>query len=91
MANNNNLQDLLDRRCRRSIAVILGVKEREVDKFLSPEVAAKLRKVIMDQLNEFSSLANDILDSATKDIVFNELYLEKLEAVHRDVKALKDT
>ncbi len=78
----SSLADLLDRRCKRSIAIILGVKEREADFLLPNDVKQKLRKVVIDQLNEFCSLATDILESASDGIVFNELYLQKLDEIH---------
>lgn len=82
---NSSLQELLDRRCKRSIAIILNVKEREADFLLPDEVQRKLRKVIIDQINEFCSLATDILESASRGVVFNELWLEKLEEIHSAV------
>jgi hypothetical protein len=82
---NSSLQELLDKRCKRSIAIILGVKEREADFMLPDDVQRKLRKVIIDQLNDFCSLATDILESASQGVVFNDLWLQKLDAIHEAV------
>lgn len=82
---NSSLEELLDRRCKRSIAIILGVKEREADFLLPDDVQRKLRKVIIDQLNDFCALATDIVESASRGIVFNELYLKKIDEIHDSV------
>jgi hypothetical protein len=82
--------ELLAKRRDRAIAIILGVKERECDRSLSPAVQAKLRKVILDQLNEFYDLALDLLRSLDRDdMVLNEFYLEKIAALHTDVGEMR--
>jgi hypothetical protein len=78
-------RDLLDKRCRRAIAVVLSLKESEVDKYLPPEVQQRLRKVILDQFNDLSALATDLLDSLERDSVVNELWLERIEQIHAAV------
>ena len=78
----SGLQQLLERRTRRAIAVILSVKEREADPFLPDENRAVLRKVILDQLNDLCAIAGDILESASQDLVYNDLYLAKLDEIH---------
>lgn len=77
-------QDALQRRRDRAIAIVLGIKEREVDSYLPPQVSAKLRKVILDQFNDFYEVARDL----APDSVTNDLYLQKLEEVHEDVRRL---
>ncbi len=78
-----NGAELIDKRCRRSIAMILGVKEREVDRFLPPEVQVKLRKVVIDTLNDFATMAIDVLEcSCHDDTVINELWMNKLAEIH---------
>jgi hypothetical protein len=69
---------LLARRRDRAIAIILGVKERECDPYLPEEASRKLRKVVLDQFNEFSALVEDIADSG---VVLNQEYLAKLDAL----------
>ncbi len=78
------MADLLKRRKDRSLAIILGVKERECDKDLSAMSSQKLRKVILDQVNEFYSLAVDLLESFddNSEVVLNEHYLEKLDQMY---------
>ena len=82
---NSSLQELLEKRCKRSIAITLSLKEREVDFFLPYEVQQKFRKVIIDQFNEFSSLATDILESASRGVVFNQIWLDKIDEIHEAV------
>jgi hypothetical protein len=80
------IADLVARRRDRAIAVLLGIKEREVDKYLPPEAQALLRKAILDQLNDFHSLVMDVMRSLdTGDVGLNELYLDKLTEIHEAV------
>lgn len=82
------LRDLLEKRRNRAIAVILGVKERECDGQLNAPSSQKLRKVVLDQLNEFHDLVVDLLDSLDNgDVVLNEVYLRKIDDVHAVVVA----
>lgn len=69
---------LLSRRRDRAIAIILGVKERECDFYLPEDVSRTLRKVILDQFNDFAMLAEDI---ASSNVVLNQRYLEKLDSI----------
>lgn len=69
---------ILSRRRDRAIAIILGVKERECDFYLPEDVSRTLRKVILDQFNDFALLAEDIANS---NVVLNQRYLEKLDSI----------
>lgn len=69
---------LLHRRRDRAIAIILGVKERECDFYLPDEVSRSLRKVILDQFNDFATIAEDL---ASSNVVLNQRYLEKLDSI----------
>ena len=74
--------DILKRRRDRAIAIILSVKEREVDPHLKNAQASRaLRKVILDQLNDFYALAVDVAASADADTFeFNpEVWLPRIE------------
>lgn len=79
------LADVLARRRDRSIAIMLGLKERECDKFMPPEASAKLRKVILDQLNEYHDFVMDVCKSLDNndDVILNELYLDKIDAIYQ--------
>ena len=77
------LSELLERRRNKVIAIILSVKERECDQHLPAEASAKLRKVVLDQLNEWHSLVLDVVASIdTGEAVVNEEYLKKLDEIH---------
>jgi hypothetical protein len=80
------LLDLLAKRRDRAIGVVLRVKEREVDAQLSATQSHKLRKVILDQFNEFHDLVVDVLGSVDDgEAVLNEEYLAKLDQMHQRV------
>lgn len=84
------LADLLKRRRDRAIAIVLTIKERDCDSHLPPEVRKKLRKVVLDQFNEFYDLVLDLMSSLDSgDVVLNEAYLSKLDCVHRDVNEIR--
>lgn len=76
--------DILSRRRDRAIAIVLGVKEREADRHLPPEAQRKLRKVVLDQFNDLTDLARDLLQSYADSVpvVMNEVYLERLDQIY---------
>lgn len=78
------MNDVLSRRRDRCIAIILGVKERECDSALTPHASAKLRKVILDQLNEYHDFVMDVCKSldTNDEVVLNEYYLDKIDEIH---------
>lgn len=80
----SGIRELLERRRNRAIAIVLGVKERECDMSLSAAASQKMRKVILDQMNDFCDLACDVLESLSADsgVVLNEHYLEKIDEIH---------
>ncbi len=76
------LSDILAKRRDRAIAIILGVKERECDKSLSPASSSKLRKVVLDQLNDYHDLCADLIRSLdSDDVVLNEVFVERLDQI----------
>jgi hypothetical protein len=61
-------EDILRKRRDRAIAIILGLKEREVDPLLLQEpggsrASAMMRKVVLDQINDFYDMALDVASS----------------------------
>lgn len=83
MAASNVLPDMLGKRRDRAISIILGVKERECDPFLTREQSQKLRKVVLDQINDLVDFALDVYHSQdTGDVILNDHYLEKLDKVY---------
>lgn len=74
--------EILRKRRDRAIAIILSVKEREVDPVLKNRQASHaLRKVVLDQLNDFYTLAVDVAASSDVDTYeFNpEVWLPRIE------------
>lgn len=84
------INDILGRRRDRTIAALLGVKEREADPHLPLEVRTALRKVILDQINDYHSFVVDVLRSLdTGEIIVNELYLQKMDELHREIGVVR--
>lgn len=77
------MERLLARRRDRAIAIILSFKERECDPYLPDEASRKLRKVILDQFNDFATLVNDVADTG---VILNQEYLEKLDAIFDSIE-----
>jgi hypothetical protein len=92
-------EEILKKRRDRAIAIILSVKEREVDPKLpnGPEgrrASDALRKVILDQVNGFYDLARDIASSSeVETFEFNpEIWTRRIEGrlddIHHAVASL---
>jgi hypothetical protein len=82
----DGLAELLAKRRQRCMAIVLTVKEDEVDTYLPPEVSRKLRKVVLDQFNDLYTFAVDLIGS---DPVVNDAYLAKFEQISRDVQVVR--
>jgi hypothetical protein len=75
-----NAEEFLRRRKDRTCAIILTTVDREVTDRDSRE---HVRKVILDQINDFYNAIVDVvnsMDSGT--VVLNELWLAKLDEIH---------
>ena len=84
------LGDILAKRRDRAIAIILGIKERECDRYLSAEAKGKLRKVVLDQLNDFHDLCMDLIRSLDNDeVVLNEVFVNRLDDIHASLGRLE--
>lgn len=75
----SNVNSLIEKRKNRAIAIILSMKDRECDPYLSDDAQYKMRKVILDQINELFEYTTDIIDALTsgQEIAVNEYYLER--------------
>ena len=81
--NSSALIEMLCRRRDRAISIVLTAKERECDQHISREASFRLRKVILDQMNELVDFAMDVCNSLdTGEVVLNEDYLRKLDEMH---------
>lgn len=83
----NPTQEILNKRKNRGIAIILSYKEKECDQYLPEEQSTALRKVVLDVLNDFSDFCADLIP---RDVVWNELYLEKLDSLHERLTELQE-
>lgn len=76
---NEAIKSLLNRRKNRMIATILGAKEDYCDDFVPLDNAEQLRKVILDQINDYCELCTDLLKSIDSDsVIVNEEFLDTL-------------
>lgn len=75
--------DLIERRGRRTIATILGFKDRYLDEFLPEEVGEDFRELVLDQVNDLIHLAVDCLKAETGEQ--NDIYLTLLQEIRDSV------
>lgn len=85
-------EDILKKRRDRTIAIVLGVKEREVDPLLNhvpggDRASHAMRKVILDQVNDFYDMALDVASSSGADkFEFNpDVWSKRIEGQLRDM------
>lgn len=78
--------EILKKRRDRACAIILGVKERELDPILKDapggdKASKAMRKAVLDQVNDFYDLALDIVNSSeAKDFEFNaDVWMRRIE------------
>ncbi len=86
----DSVRDLLTRRKNRAAAIILGMKDDECDYYLPEETSKKLRKVVLDQMNDFYDVCVDVIESLDGSYIINDLWLEKLDQIHDDLMDLKE-
>jgi hypothetical protein len=88
IAMNTTLVELLNKRRDRALAIILRTKEQETDRYVPMDQSMRLRKVILDQVNAFADFATDVLtsfESGQSEVVLNDLWLDKLDAIYEAV------
>lgn len=86
-------KEILKKRKDRSIAIILNVKEKEVDPLLGLEGGGErasrlMRKVILDQFNDFYDMAIDVVESGEANkFEFNaEVWMAKIEGQFQSIQ-----
>lgn len=88
---NAKLHAMVSRQRDRAIAIILDYKERDCDRHLPPDVQRRLRKVVLDQLNDFTGFCIDLLDSVdTGGAILNEHFLQLLTEIHEAIALDED-
>lgn len=68
-------RELIGKRRDRAIAIILGFKEDNCDEYLPDDIKERLRKVILDQINDVCNFSIDVAEEKT---VINEEFLKRL-------------
>lgn len=79
---NDAVSDMIAKRRDRAIATILRVKETECDQFLPVDASKRLRKVVLDEMNDFHVMVTDLFSSFDNGVVMNDLWLQKIEELH---------
>lgn len=79
---------IINKRSNRAIATILGVKERECDPYLDAAAKERLRKTVLDQVNELADLAVDCVRSITPEGIGNEHYMATLVEIHKGMEIM---
>ena len=69
----------------RTLAVILRYKDDFADVHLPDNVSARLRQIILEEVNRFYDAAQNLVDDAQPGYVLNELYFEKIQEIHAAV------
>lgn len=78
------IKKILEKRRDRVIATILGFKDAQCDDFLPADVSNGLRKLVLDQINDYFDLCCDLFKSVQPEgVILNQEYLDKLDEVHR--------
>lgn len=77
------VRKVLAKRRDRMIATILSFKEDECDQFLPDDVSYELRKLVLDQVNDYFDLCCDLLRSGQGDgVIVNDFYAQRLDDIH---------
>lgn len=84
MSNDTMATKLVANRGNRAVATILTWLERNIYDDLSPEQQTAVRQVVLDNINDYKDLVIDIVKSDTA--YLNEVWLEKLDEIHREIR-----
>jgi len=76
----------LGKRRDRAIATLLSFKERDCDQYLPPEISQKLRKEILDQINELCDVAFDLMN--VSDVVWNEDFMDRFDYMFDSIEKM---
>lgn len=85
-------QEFVKKRRDRVLATILSYKENNVDQYLPNQKARDdLRRVILNNVNDFNDLMLDILKAEPQgEVQINEYYVEALKRLGRIEDMLED-
>ena len=76
----------LGKRRDRAIATLLSFKERDCDQYLPLETSQKLRKEILDQINELCDVAFDLMN--VSDVVWNEDFMDRFDDMFESIEKM---
>lgn len=83
--------DFVKKRRDRVLATILSYKEANVDRYLPQAERENLRRVILNNVNDFNDLVLDMLKAtAEPQVEMNELYLEAIKKLGRIEEMLEE-
>lgn len=88
MKQNSMAANLVATRGNRASAAILGWIEENLYKEydIDPAMRSRLRQQVLDQVNALKDLSIDIVKSETA--VINEVWVEKLDEIHQELRQL---
>lgn len=88
MTKNSMAANLVATRGNRCSAAILGWLEENVYPHydIDTQMQRRIRTQILDQINAFKDLAIDIVKS--ENAVMNEVWIEKLDEMHEELRSL---
>lgn len=76
--------DFVKKRRDRVLATILSYKETNVDRYLPQAERENLRRVILNNVNDFNDLVLDMLKAtAEPQVEMNQLYLDAIKSLGR--------
>ena len=86
-----DFSEVIAKRRDRALAIILGFKERECDSILPQDVRNKLRKIILDQINDYHEFVMDLLNSTDSNtVIFNDAYYERLSEIETKLDNIQE-
>jgi hypothetical protein len=78
------VEELIEKQMKRTLAAILGMKDREIDPYLPADVSARFRSLVLEKMNDFQDVVVDIIEALDDDSVsLNEHWLAKIGEIHR--------
>jgi hypothetical protein len=81
-----NNKSFLGKRRDRAIATLLSFKEKECDAFLPDSISQRLRKEILDQINELCDVAFDLMNE--DEVIWNEEFMDRFDQISDKIDRL---
>lgn len=84
---NDFIEDMMCKKRDKICAIILSVKDKQCNQYLTDESSVALRKVVLDQVNDFCDYALDLIEASETDDILNELIF-KIDDIHKKVSGV---